>query len=406
MHTRYGTSPWIHQFPSSRVPSFPRYRGEGTADVVVIGAGLTGCATAHACAAAGLTTVLLERDRVGHGRTGRSAGFMAPDPGPPFREIAGLHGLKAARRVFEMWRRGALEGAALLRRLNVHCHLDPREELVVVGRNDDERTLRREYDARSDAGLDVAWLNRKQVQARMRLDTAGGLKFRDGFSLDPYRACLGLVAEAARRGVACFERSRVSKVRFTRRFADVIVEGGKIRTRKVVVATGTATAEFKSLQRHLDRRETYLVLTATLPAAMRRQLGDPAVTLHDSLVPPHHLGRTRDDRLLIAGADQKETAARIRKAVLVQRTGQLMYEVLMKYPAISGLQPEYGWEATYGSTADGLMYIGPHRNFPHHLFAIGGGAVSVTGAFVAARMLARAAQDAAEKGDEVFGWNR
>jgi hypothetical protein len=30
----------------------------------------------------------------------------------------------------------------------------------------------------------------------------------------------------------------------------------------------------------------------------------------------------------------------------------------------------------------------------------------VTGAFVAARMLARAAQDAADKGDEVFGWNR
>jgi len=388
------------------MPSFPRYRGDGTADVVVIGAGLTGCATAHACAAAGLTTVLVERDRVGHGRSGRSAGLMTPDPGPAFRDIAALHGLKAARRVFETWRRGALEGAALLRRLNVHCHLEPREELMVAWRDDDEKALRREHDARGDAGLDVAWLNRKQVQVRMRADAAGGLKLRDGFSLDPYRACLGLVAEAARRGVACFERSPVTRVRFTRRFADVIVENGRIRTRNVVVATGTATSEFKSLQRHLESREAYLVLTGTMPAAMRRQLGDPDVSLRDLLVPPHFVGRTRDDRLIVAGADQKETTARTRKAVLVQRTGQLMYEVLTKYPAISGLQPEYGWDAAYGATADGLMYIGAHRNFPHHLFALGGGAVSVTGAFVAARMLARAAQDAADKGDEVFGWNR
>ena len=74
----------------------------------------------------------------------------------------------------------------------------------------------------------------------------------------------------------------------------------------------------------------------------------------------------------------------------MQRTGQLMYELLTMYPAISGLRPEYGWEAPYAGTADGLMYIGAHRNYPHHLFALGGGRDSVTGAFVAARIIARA----------------
>jgi len=92
--------------------------------------------------------------------------------------------------------------------------------------------------------------------------------------------------------------------------------------------------------------------------------------------------------------------------VLVQRTGQLMYELLMMYPAISGLRPEFGWDAAYGETADGLMYIGPHRNYPHHLFALGGSGDSVTGAFLAAKVLARAASGAPAKGDDVFGWNR
>jgi glycine/D-amino acid oxidase-like deaminating enzyme len=405
MARRYGISPWVHEFPNSRVPAFPRYRGDRTADVVIVGGGLTGCASAYACAVAGLDTVLLEHERVGRGRSGRSAGLMSPEPGPSFRDISSAYGLKAARRVFEMWRRGALDGAALIRRLGIRCQLAPREELVVAG-GEHERMLRREFDARRAAGLNVTWLTRKQIQTRMQLDAAGGMKSSDAFALDPYRACIGLAVEASRRGIAFFEHSAVRKVRFTRKFADVICENGTIRTRKVIVATGTATAEFKSLQRHLDRREAYLVMTEMLPAVMRRQLGDSTIVLRDTQQPPNVISHTHDERLMVAGGDQKETPLRTRPAVLVQRTGQLMYEVLKEYPVISGLQPDYGWEVVYGQTADGLMYIGPHRNYPHHVFALGGGATSITGAFVAARLLARAVQDATEKADQVFGWTR
>jgi glycine/D-amino acid oxidase-like deaminating enzyme len=150
----------------------------------------------------------------------------------------------------------------------------------------------------------------------------------------------------------------------------------------------------------------YAVMTEPLPAAMRKQLGDRETTLRDTNSPPHRVRWARGERLVIAGADQRETPARTREAVLVQRTGQLMYEFLTMYPAISGLQPEYGWQASYGETADGLMYIGAHRNFPHHLFALGGGRESATGAFVAARIIARAIQGEPGKEDEVFGWTR
>jgi len=405
MPIRYGTSPWLHLSPPSLVPSFPRYRGARTVDVVVIGGGLTGCAAAYLCANAGLSTILLEQERIGQARTARGLGVLTPEPGPSFRDVVAAHGLRAARHVFGAWRRGARDGAALLRRLGIACALDRRDTLLAV-RREEERLVRREYDARREGGLDAAWLTQRQMQARMRIEAAGALKVGDGFSLDPYRACIGLAAAATARGAACFERSKVRKVPFTRRHADVIAEGGKIRTRRVIVATGSATAEFKALQRHLTRREAYVVLTARMPAAMRRELGDRRVVLTDLHVPPHHVRWMGDDRLLIAGGDQQETPEKKRPAVVVQRTNELMYELLKMYPAIYGLQPEYGWDAPYGQSADGLMYIGAHRNFPHHLFALGDRAVSVTGAFVAARILLRAVQGTPDAADEVFGWNR
>lgn len=405
MPTRYGTSPWLHLSPLSRVPSFTRYRGARTADVVIVGGGLTGCAAAYLCANAGLTTILLEQDRIGQVRTARGLGLLTPEPGPSFRGVTSLHGLKAARRVFEAWRRGALEGAALLRRLRVPCYLEARDTVVAV-RRDEEKLLRREYDARRKAGLDAAWLTQRQVQARMRVEAWGALKVGDGFALDPYRACLGLVSAAAARGAACFEHSKVRNVRFTRRYADVIADGGKIRTRKVIVATGSATAEFKALQRHFTRREAYVVLTGRIPAAVRRQVGDPRAALADLHAPPHHVRWSGGDRLLIAGGDQRETPERTRSAIVLQRTNELMYELLTMYPAIYGLQPDYGWDAPYGQSADGLMYIGAHRNFPHHLFALGDRPVSATGAFVAARILLRGVQRTPDPADEVFGWTR
>ena len=207
-------------------------------------------------------------------------------------------------------------------------------------------------------------------------------------------------------GAQIFERSAVKKVRGSRKDVELVLDGGTMRAATLIVATGSATAEFKPLRRHFTRRETYLALTEPLPAAMRRQLADPSLAIRDTRRPPRRLRWTQDGRLLLAGGDQDETPARTRDAVLVQRTGDLMYGLLTMYPAISGLQPEFGWEAPSGETADGLMYIGAHRNYPHHLFALGGSPDSATGAFVAARLLLRALQGVPDKGDAVFAWSR
>jgi glycine/D-amino acid oxidase-like deaminating enzyme len=405
LRTRYGISPWIDQFPGSRRPDYPRFRGAQTADVVIVGGGITGCATAYACAVAGIRAIVLEGDRVGRGSAGRSAGLLLPEPGPAFRDIEQAHGLRAARTAFETWRRASLEGAALLRRLHIRCGLQPMDALVVAAR-DDEKRLRREYDARVKAGLDVGWLLPKQLKKAGAPEAPGAIRVRDACALDPYRACLGLAAAAASRGAVIFERSRVRKVKFARRYVDVVADGGTVRAATAVVTTGTAGLEFKQLRRHFKRREGYLVLTEPMPPALRKQLGRHAATFSDTRTPHHRVRWTSDGRILVAGAEQEETPERKRAAVLIQRTGQLMYELLMMFPEISGLMPEYGWELVTGETADDLMYIGPHRNYPRHLFALGSGGDSVTGAFLASRILVRALQDASEKDDGIWGFTR
>jgi glycine/D-amino acid oxidase-like deaminating enzyme len=293
----------------------------------------------------------------------------------------------------------------LLRRLAIKCDLEPVNPLIVAGR-DDEKVLRREFDARSKGGIDSTWLTRTLLGRVTALESPAAIRMREAFTLDPYRACLGLAAAAASKGAVICERSPVKNVKFTRKYVDIIAEGGTIRAGTAIVATGTATLEFRQLRRHFKRRERYLVQTEPMPAVMRKQIGERKTTFRDTRNPHRRMRWTADDRILITGATQDETPQRNRPAVLVQRTGQLMYELLTMFPVISGLMPEYGWESIAGETADGLMYIGPHRNYPHHLFALGSGGDSVTGAFLAARILVRAAQGASEKDDAVWSFTR
>ena len=83
-----------------------------------------------------------------------------------------------------------------------------------------------------------------------------------------------------------------------------------------------------------------------------------------------------------------------------------MYELSRLYPAISGIRPVNAWHTTMTTTADGLPYVGPHRNYPHHLFGIGLGRHGLAAGFLAARLLVRHHQHESNKGDELFGFGR
>jgi glycine/D-amino acid oxidase-like deaminating enzyme len=404
--TKYGRSPWIDTFPKSRIPAYPRYRGAARTDVVVVGGGLTGCATAYACAAAGVKVLLLEADRIGRGATGSASGWISTEPGVPFAQVETAVGLRAARRAWQAWRRAALDFAALLRRLDIRCSLEGHDAVLVARTPEEAARLQREQKARRDAGVEGPMLNARAIRGEIALDGTVALRAKDGATIDPYRAAVGLAAAASDRGALLFERSPVRRVTFTRKTADVHLRDGKIRTNRVIVATAMPTLLVKGLIRHFWFKSSSLVLTHPLPAKIRRQLGSDRTIVRDLAEPPHALRWVGEDRLLVTGADSVVVPARQRDKIVVQRTGQLMYELSTLYPDISGIEPEYGWIADYALTAEGIPYIGPHRNYPHHLFAFGDASHGVTGSYLASRILLRQHLGEAEPADAAFSFNR
>jgi glycine/D-amino acid oxidase-like deaminating enzyme len=181
---------------------------------------------------------------------------------------------------------------------------------------------------------------------------------------------------------------------------------GAIRTKAIYVATGEPGSLFGQLRRHVRRLEGFVVATESLSAAMQRAVGQTRRVLTEAGPAPHWWRWLADDRLLFAGALGRPVPERQREKAIVQRTAQLMYELSVRYPAISGLPAAWGWSLPVVSTPDGLPWIGPHRNYPHHFFALALGWHGDGLGWLAARAAVRHLRNEPRREDEAFGFIR
>lgn len=403
----YGSRYWEDRTADNRRRAYGRFRGDAVADVVVIGGGLTGCAAAYALVSAGLDVVLLEAGRLAAGATAGGIGAILPQPDAQFASVEAAAGVRAARIGWQEARRSALELASVLRKLPTRSDLEPAPLIINAPLAEAAAQLRRERAIRKRAGVDAPWLNAQAARAATGTESGGAIRLRDSFAFDPVRAALGLAGAAEAKGARIFERSPVRRTRFTRKHAIVVAAtGSRVRTRGVFVATGEPGALFGQLRRHVRRLEGFAVVTHPLNAAMRRETGPHDAVITEAGPSPHWLRWLTEDRALFAGALAKPVPSRQLERTLVQRTAQLMYELSVRYPAISGLPAAWGWNTPVVTTLDGLPWIGPHRNYPHHFFALALGWHGDSLGWLAARTAVRHFRQEPLRQDDALGFLR
>ena len=401
----YGAKYWAER--TTRRRSFPKLKGEHSADAVVIGGGLTGSMAAYVLAAGGLDVILVEADRLATGSTAGSPGVIVPEPDAWFRDVEAGTGKRVSRIAWKEAHRSASEMAAAIKKLGIKCDLTSAPYFINAQTPDDALLLRKEQIARRTAGVVASWMTPAAAHSEAALESSGALKPGVGFTYDPVRAALGFATAAESQGAGIFEKSEVRRTTFTRKEANVILKDASVRTRAVIVATGEPGSVFGQLRRHVRRASGYTVVTEPLPAAMRRETGKrSAIVAGASAENRHWMRWLPEDRALFAGAVGPTTPARLKDKALVQRTAQLMYEFSVRYPAISGLPAHWGWETEIVTTVDGLPWIGQHRNYPFHFFALGFGWHGDSLSWLAARAALRYLTGITRKDDEALGFVR
>jgi glycine/D-amino acid oxidase-like deaminating enzyme len=184
-----------------------------------------------------------------------------------------------------------------------------------------------------------------------------------------------------------FERSRVRRITTKGNGVRVHTRNGVISAERVVIATGYATPQFRPLAGRFRMYRTYVLATEPLGPARRRRLGLSDVLVWDTERPYHYARWAPGHRLLMGGADRLVRPHQRRAPIFATATRELRAHFAKSLPALAQLETPVAWEGLFAMTPDSLPYIGPHRRYPRHWFALGYGGNGMTFAALAARLL-------------------
>ena len=406
MRLRLGGPLWLSQTVAPK-RRYPLLRGRFMADVAIVGGGITGAGIAQAFAEAGVKVALLESKLVGCGSTAASTALLMNETDKGFIYLNRRYGDARARRLWALSQSGVRGLVKTVRRLDIDCDLTECDAVHFTTRDETVADLFAEHKCRCDAGIASTWLDPAALRAETSIDGAGAIRTPGNARLDPYRACIGLIRAAAHRGAQIFERSTVERIDTSRTEVVLHTRAGTVTADRVIVATGYATPTFAPLAGRFRMSHTYVLATRRLNAHERRRVGLGDFLLWDTARPYHYARWTPDGRLLLGGNDRPLMPPQRRPRAFASSRTQLRDYYRSLLPALRDVEIEYAWEGLFAHTRDALPYIGAHRRYPRHLFALGYGGNGMTFGFLAAGLLVDAFLNRDNEDDlELFRFNR
>jgi gamma-glutamylputrescine oxidase len=288
---------------ANSAPSRPSLQGEISADVCVVGGGITGCSTALHLAERGYRVVLLEGRQIGWGASGRSGGQALPGFGTSMATIVGQVGREDARRMWDI----SVEGVELLRQRvekhaidcdlhwgQMHVGVRPRHPGELKSWQEE---LEQEYGYTGLRYLDAAgvrdWLATDRYNSGL-FDSRSG-------HLHPLNYTLGLAAAAERAGAMLLENSMVTRLVHGDP-ATVETAAGRVRAKFVVLCCNAYIEELvPSIRSRMMPVGTYIVATEPLGEERLRGLIRDNVAVTDINWVLDYFRCSADHRLLFGG---------------------------------------------------------------------------------------------------------
>lgn len=396
---------WLDRDRASIRRRHPSLTRDVEVDVAIVGGGIIGATVAAAFAAAGVRVGLLEAALIGHGSTAASTALLMQEPDEPLVSLERRYGRAAAARIWELSRQATRDFVTMIRQRGIACDLVERDSIYYTTGTDAD-PLRVEQRRRRAAGFGGRWLGADALRRRTGLAGAGAILTIGNAQLDPYRACVGLLRSAEHGGARIFETSEVRRIDTSRLGVTLVTRAASMRARRVVIATGYATRAFKPLAGRFQMKHTYVLATSPIGSRVRRELGLTDVMVWDTDRPYHYARWAPDRRLLLGGADRPVVPARRRAAAFIEGTRTLREYFDGLYPPLAGVAIDYAWEGLFATTPDGLPYIGPHRRYPRHLFALGYGGNGMTFGSLAARLLLDDVNGIRSEDQRLFAFDR
>jgi gamma-glutamylputrescine oxidase len=241
----------------------PPLEGDVEVEACVIGAGVGGLSCARRLAGHGIETLVLERETVAGGASGRNGGFLIAGLAPFHNDAVELWGRDYASRVYAATLAAQEEMYALAAKLGVGGAVRRVGSLRVSASEDEAEHVRRHVAALREDGFPAGLLERDELPPALRRSGFNAcLTDHDG-ALQPARWIRALAADAERAGVRICEMSEVKGPVPAPDEGLLAATTGSVRARHLIVAADGALPRLVAgYEGRVRARRLHMVATA------------------------------------------------------------------------------------------------------------------------------------------------
>jgi glycine/D-amino acid oxidase-like deaminating enzyme/nitrite reductase/ring-hydroxylating ferredoxin subunit len=350
MHTKSLADTSSYWETSASMPQYARLERDADADVVVVGAGITGLTAAYLLTQAGRSVIVLERDTCSRADTGHTTAHLTMVTDARLTDLISRFGRPQAQAVWDAGLAAMAQIDATVRALDIDCGFEWVDGYLHAPHgSSDEREggrLEEEASAARELGFDAEFLPYVPWAGRP------GVRF-DGQARFHPRRYLSVLAEAiVRRGGRIHEHTGAET--FSDRPLRVTAGGHAISCRDVVMATHNplvgvdSTLSASVFQTKLALYTSYVVAGRVAPGTV------PDALFWDTADPYQYvrLEPQRDyDLVIFGGEDHKTGQVEDTRECYVRLERALVEQV-------PGIEITHRWSGQVIETPDGLPYIG------------------------------------------------
>jgi glycine/D-amino acid oxidase-like deaminating enzyme/nitrite reductase/ring-hydroxylating ferredoxin subunit len=362
---------WMATAPRT---DFPTLEGSAEADVVVVGGGIAGLATAWFLQRAGRDVLLVEAERIATGASAYATVKVTAGHRLKYSELSRRHPRAAVTGYARANTTGLEEIARLVDDLGIDCDFERRSHIVWAESDEELETLKVELEAERQAGLGSSLT----AEIDLPFEVAGGLVLEGQAQFHPRRFLLGLADAFVAEGGTIIENTRAKAIDEDDR-CRIETDQGPVTADDVVVATHYPITNRGGLFAKLSPQMEYCVAGWIDPAAAPSQMYINAGSSTRSVRTAAHDGGLL---LIVAGEQHK---------VGEERETETHYEALETWTRerFGVTSFAFRWSTQDNYAVDGLPYVGPVDRRTDHLFVVTGfGAWGMTNG-VAAGMVIR-----------------
>ncbi len=354
--------------------SYPSLNTNIYCEVAVIGGGISGALTSHALTEAGCDVILLDKGDIGQGSSAATTSMLQYEIDVPLHKLAGMIGEDGASICYKAGIDAIKKIQSLIEKYNINCGFGEKHSLYIAHNRKAAKDLYVEFEMRNKHHLGVQWLSAAEVMTEYKIKCYGAILSDAAASVDAYKLTHELIKMNTARGLRVFDQTHLEKFELDKETPTITTANGNIIScKKVIFCSGYEATNML--------KENIADLFYTYATVSERNINIPQ-KLNDTLIwdtnNPYLYMRTTDDgRLLIGGEDSSNNISFFKQKIKERKAARLMKDLKKILPEVNFIQ-DFNWGGTFGSTKDGLPYIGESPEFKNALFVLGFGGNGIT----------------------------